>query len=155
MMPKNDLKSLHFAALFKDLGLVLAPNEMIKREIVSNLKTAKSIKTRYDRLWKTLLDIRFLATAMDFISYRYEKYDGSGGRFGIKGTSIPLGSRILAVADSFNDMLSAHPSQEKLALESATQEIVKGSGSDFDPQVVSAFLKVREKLPNLVTIDSL
>jgi len=142
---ENDRQALRYAALFKDLGLALSPNDMIEQMMVSTVEGAMAIRARYDPVWRALSTIHFLITALDFVLYRYERYDGTGGRFGVKGTDIPLGSRILAIADNFDSMTSGQSPQGKLTPKMAMQKIVEDSGLRFDPHVVSAFLMAWKK----------
>ena len=144
-MSGNDRQALRYATLFKDLGIVLSPSEMIKQKMVSKVEEAMAVKARYDPILKSLLNIRYLTTAMDFVLYRHEKYDGTGGHFGVKGTDIPFGARILAIADNFDAMTSGQSPQGKLTPKLAMKKIVEGSGLCFDPHIVNAFLTVWKK----------
>jgi HD-GYP domain-containing protein (c-di-GMP phosphodiesterase class II) len=114
------------------------------------------MKKRLNLVWKALSTIPFFLPACNLLLYIYERYDGTGGSFGIKGTDIPLGSRILAVADTFDSMTSARSPQGKLAPKLAVEKIVADSGLRFDPHVVSAFLMLwkRNEL-NTVLSESL
>jgi diguanylate cyclase (GGDEF)-like protein len=154
-LSESDRQALRYAALFKDLGLALSPKDMVEQKVATTLEEAMAIRVRYDLVWKTLSTIRFLITALDFVLYRYERYDGTGGRFGVKGTDIPLGSRILAIADTFDSITSGRSPQGKLTLKMAMQKIVEDSGLCFDPHVVGAFLMLwKRKELNTVPSES-
>ena len=154
-LSENDRQALRYAALFKDLGLALSPSDMVEQMVAPTLEEAMAIRVRYDPVWKTLSTIRFLTTALNFVLYRYERYDGTGGRFGVKGADIPLGSRILAIADTFDSMTSGRSPQGKLTPKLAMQKIVEDSGLRFDPHVVGAFLMVfKRKELNTVPSES-
>lgn len=91
--------------------------------------------------------LTFLKGAIKLIQQHHERYDGKGYPYGLKGETIHLGARIMAVADAFDAMISERPYREKpLTKQEATEEIKKNSGTQFDPQVVQAFLKVVNKL---------
>ncbi len=141
-MSESDRQALRYAALFKDLGLALSLSDMMKQIVAPTVEEAMAIKARCDLIWKALSTIRYLSPALDFIQYRYERYDRTGGRFGIKGADIPLGSRILAVADTFDSMTSGRSPQGKLTTKMAMQKIAEDSGLRFDPHVVGAFLLI-------------
>ncbi|HSG04790.1 MAG TPA: HD domain-containing phosphohydrolase, partial [Nitrospiria bacterium] len=64
---------------------------------------------------------------------------------GIKGEAIPVGARIFSVADAFDTMTTNRPYRKALPYQSAVEEILRCSGSQFDPKVVEAFLKIPEK----------
>jgi HD-GYP domain-containing protein (c-di-GMP phosphodiesterase class II) len=139
-MSESERQSLRYAALFKDLGLGLSPKDMMEQFLEITVEEVAAIKARYDLLWKSLSTIRYLSPALDFVQYRYERYDGTGGRFGIKGADIPLGSRILALADTFDHMTSDRSREGKLSPKLAMEKIVEDSGSRFDPNVVNTLL---------------
>jgi len=140
-LSEGDRQTLRHAAILKDLGLVLSPNDMVEQMVVPTLKEAMIIKERFYPVWKTLSTLPFLSTALAFLQYRYERYDGMGNNSGAKGTDIPLGARILAVADTFDNMTSGLSQQGKLIPKQAVQKIVDDSGLRFDPDVVNAFLQ--------------
>jgi putative nucleotidyltransferase with HDIG domain len=92
--------------------------------------------------FEMLQDIPFLAGAARIIMAHHERFDGKGYPRGLAGDEIPLGARIFVIADTFDAMTSDRPYRRALPPEVARDEIVKNSGSQFDPVVVQAFLKV-------------
>lgn len=94
--------------------------------------------------------IRFLSEAVDVIRHHHERFDGRGYPDGLKGGHIPLAARIFAVADSFDAMTSDRPYRLARSLDLALAEIQDGSGSQFDPEIVQAFLDLIEDQPTLV-----
>jgi response regulator RpfG family c-di-GMP phosphodiesterase len=137
---ESERQALRYGALFKDLGLALSLKDMMEQKVASTFEEAAVIKAQCDLVGKALATVPFFDPAMDFVRYRYERHDGKGGRFGIKGTDIPLGARILAVADTYDAMTSGRSPQGKLTPKLAMQKISEESGMRFDPRVVSAFL---------------
>jgi putative two-component system response regulator len=83
---------------------------------------------------------RVLQAGAEIARGHHEKFDGSGYPSGIRGTDIPLFSRIVAVADVFDALTSERPYKKAWTLEAAVDFLVKGSGSHFDPQCVQTFL---------------
>ena len=83
---------------------------------------------------------RVLQAGAEIARGHHEKYDGSGYPAGIRGTDIPLFSRIVAVADVFDALTSERPYKKAWTLEAAVDFLVKGSGTHFDPQCVQTFL---------------
>ena len=79
------------------------------------------------------------------IFHHQEKFDGSGYPFGLRGDAIPLGARILAVADAYEAMTSNRVYRQALGSSEARQELTRNRGKHFDPQVVEAFLEVAEE----------
>ncbi|MBP5435713.1 HD domain-containing protein [bacterium] len=88
----------------------------------------------------------YLNEAIDMAHYHHEKWDGSGYPSGIKGEQIPLSARIMAVADVFDALIAERAYKKAFTYEKAMQIITEGSGTHFDPEVVSAFVKISKEL---------
>ncbi len=144
-LSRNERQAMHYAALLKDLGFISCPENIVEQKVSSSLEEAVELSQRFNIMWKVLSRLNFLASALDIVWHRHERYDGTGHPFGIKGTSIPLGARILAVVDSFDIMTLGRASQEAISPEVAVQKLVAESGKSFDPDVVSAFMRVWRK----------
>jgi HD-GYP domain-containing protein (c-di-GMP phosphodiesterase class II) len=78
--------------------------------------------------------------------HHHEKYNGTGYPSRLKKGQIPLGARIMAVADAFEAMVYGRPYRERMDIGAALKEIRKKSGTQFDPKVVEAFLKIAKKI---------
>jgi HD-GYP domain-containing protein (c-di-GMP phosphodiesterase class II) len=87
-----------------------------------------------------LKDVRFLEKEIPIILHHHERYDGTGYPQGLKGREIPLGARIMAVADAFDAMTTDREFKRKLALAEAVAELKRGSGSQFAPEIVEIFV---------------
>ena len=83
-----------------------------------------------------------LATSAEIVLTHHERFDGTGYPQGLRGREIPLGSRIFAVADTFDAMTSDRPYRRALPESVARDEILRESGGQFDPEVVQAFLSI-------------
>jgi HD-GYP domain-containing protein (c-di-GMP phosphodiesterase class II) len=77
--------------------------------------------------------------SIDTIRHHHERWDGTGYPDGLKGERIPLGSRIIAVADAFDAMTSDRVYRAALSIDVAIAELRKGRGTQFDPQIVDVF----------------
>ena len=86
----------------------------------------------------------YFAGALDIVLCHHERWDGSGYPRGLRGEEIPLSARIFAVADTLDAMTSSRPYRRGRTFEEAREAIVAGSGSQFAPDVVDAFLRVAE-----------
>lgn len=141
-VPRDVLQALHYAALLKDLSIVSVPPEVFDQRGQLTAERWAKLKERLAGLKDTLSQVNSLALALSFVSHKYERYDGSGYPSGLKGGDIPLGAKILAVADAFDAMLSGLSPSGPLDVEAMVREIAAHSGGRFDPQVVSVFLRV-------------
>ena len=82
---------------------------------------------------------------LDMVLYHHERYDGKGYPAGLKGNQIPLYARIAAVADTFDAMTTKRVYREELSLDYTLNEIQKNKGTQFDPDIVDAFLNLFER----------
>jgi HD-GYP domain-containing protein (c-di-GMP phosphodiesterase class II) len=87
----------------------------------------------------------YLLMAKDIAMYHHEKYDGSGYPEGLKFEQIPIAARILSLADAYDAIVSERPYKAALSHEEAVKRIKQDSGAHFDPEVVSAFLRISEE----------
>ena len=140
-LTRAEWQGLHHAALLKDLALVSSPEDMVEQTVVPTIEEAVDIRERFNVVWKTLSRLDFLLPSMVLLLHRYERYDGTGHPFGVKGANIPTGARILAIVDTFDSLTSGLPPRERLEPEMAVQKLVADSGRCFDSDVVSAFLR--------------
>jgi len=141
-LPQKDLKDIEYAAYIHDIGKVGVDLSIIRkpeklseeewRQIIKHPLVGANIAERMDM-------IRPLSP---LIMHHHERYDGKGYPNGLKSESIPLGSRILAVADTYEAMTAERPYRKAFSKEIAIREIKKYSGVQFDPKVVGAFLEV-------------
>ena len=88
----------------------------------------------------------FLREAAEIVLSHQEYFDGSGYPRNLKGEAIPLGARIFAVADALDAMISDRPYRKALSIEHARKEILRCSGTQFDPKVVETFLSLADTL---------
>lgn len=87
---------------------------------------------------------------VDMVLSHHERYDGAGYPHGLKGLAIPLGARIIALADSLSAMLQDRPYRKARTFDAAHDEIIRCSGSQFDPRVVEAFRESAGKLESFI-----
>ena len=88
------------------------------------------------------MNINFLSEVIPYIHYHRERWDGKGQPEGLSGHSIPLGSRIIAVADAFQAMITKRPYREPISVEKALDILKSEAGIKWDPIVVDALVGV-------------
>ncbi|MGH2675516.1 MAG: HD-GYP domain-containing protein [Actinomycetota bacterium] len=91
--------------------------------------------------------LRFLGDAVLVIRHHHERYDGSGYPHGLRGKTIPVPARIFSVVDAYDAITNDRPYRQARSPEAAVEEIVRRAGTQFDPEVVDAFVRMLERAP--------
>jgi putative nucleotidyltransferase with HDIG domain len=134
------LKALEYGALLHDIGKIGIPDAILRKAGELTPEEWAIMKTHPVLGYEILHKIKFLEESSQVVLHHHEKYDGTGYPDGLKGSQIPLSSRIFAVADAFDAMTSRRPYRYPIPFEGVSRELKKISGSQFDPKVVEAFL---------------
>lgn len=141
-LPGDDLERIHQAAELHDVGKVAVPDEILNKP--GPLEPDEWAFVR----GHTLVGERIIAAApalahvARLVRATHEQWDGSGYPDGLKGPDIPLGSRVIAVADAFDAMTNHRPYAKVRSTELAIAELRRCAGSQFDPMVVDAFCRM-------------
>ncbi|NLF83421.1 MAG: response regulator [Candidatus Gastranaerophilales bacterium] len=139
------IEEIETAGLLHDIGKIGVPEDILCKAGKLNDEEFLTIKQHAPRAKKILDTIPGLSHIALWASCHHEKWDGRGYPNGLKGEDIPLASRILAVADTYDAMTSNRSYRKGLPHEVAYEEIKNCSGTQFDPTMVEVFLKVHEK----------
>lgn len=145
-LEQKKIESLKYASLLHDTGKADIPLEILTKTTKLTPKEFNIIKKHPVKGAQILRPLQILKPAIPIIMHHHEKYNGTGYPSRLKKGQIPEGSRIMAVADAFEAMVYGRPYRERMDINSAIKEIKKKSGTQFDPRVVEAFLKVAKKL---------
>lgn len=146
-LPAEELKTLYCAGLLHDIGKIGIREELLlkkERELGDN--EYQEIRNHPVTSTNILKSLSFLQPILPIIYHHHERFEGGGYVDGIAGEKIPLGARILAVADAFDAMTSDRAFRESKTDEHALNELKEQSGKQFDPKVITAFLKVFPRL---------
>ncbi len=139
----DQMRMLYYAAILHNVSQMGLPDKILKKSTKLTGKDYKIIKEKHIKGAQLIKPIGGrLKAVLPIIIHHHERYDGHGYPSGLRGENIPFGARILAVADSFEAMLSKRPYRRKLSISQAVAEIVKFSGEQFDPIIVDAFIRV-------------
>jgi len=142
---ERQMCSLEYATLLHDAGKVDIPVEILAKPTKLTCQEFDIVKNHPLKGVKIIKHLQVLRPALPIIMYHHEKYDGTGYPSGLKKGQIPLGARIMAVADAFEAMIFYRPYRERISINEALQEIKNNSGSQFDPKVVEALVQVSKK----------
>lgn len=141
-MGERDRKILYVSALLHDVGKMFIPDAVINKTTKLTDKEAELIKTHatksYFLLKSALYGMTYFNDVPYIVKHHHERYDGTGYPARLIGTDIPYMSRILAVADSIDGMMTRRPGRQPKEAPEIIEELAKESGLQFDPLIVNA-----------------
>jgi putative two-component system response regulator len=135
--------SIRDSILLKPGKLTPEEFEIMKQHVIFGVRIITEME-------KDTPESSFLAHAKILAGTHHEKWDGTGYPNGLKGEAIPLGGRLMAIADVYDALISVRPYKEPLTHEQAARIIVDGRGTQFDPELIDLFLSVADKFDQLV-----
>jgi putative nucleotidyltransferase with HDIG domain len=145
-LQETDVENIRMAALLHDLGKVTVPDDILKKPGRLSAEEMEVIRKHPSHGAKMIEPIEPMKDAREIIRHHHEFYDGSGYPDGLKGKDIPLGARIIAVADAFDAMTTNRPYRKALPMDKVVKEMKDFSGIQFDPHIVEIFIEIlREK----------
>ena len=141
-MSDESLRVLRIASLLHDIGKIGVPDRILR-------KPGRLTEDEFDLVKQHAMlseiivkEVPNLTEVMAAVGSHHERWDGTGYPRGLGATDIPLFGRILAVADAWSAMTSDRPYRKAMTIEAAREELVRGSGSQFDPSIVPVFLAI-------------
>lgn len=144
-LPEKAKTIIHYAGLLHDIGKIGINSDILHKPDKLSTKEWDVVKT-HPKLGADIVErIDILYDLVPIILYHHERFDGKGYPSSLKELEIPIGARIIAVADSFQAMTSRRPYRPAMSREEAKAELVRNSGTQFDPRVVKVFLKILEE----------
>lgn len=149
-MPEKEREALRRAALLHDLGKIGVGDKVLRKPGPLNQVEADEMREHSQIGYDVLKGLPFLKSSLPGVLYHHERWDGGGYPLGLRGTAIPLQVRILSVADVLDALTSDRPYREGLNFDAAVTAIRNEAGLQFDPDVVSAFLRRRDAINTIV-----
>jgi HD-GYP domain-containing protein (c-di-GMP phosphodiesterase class II) len=137
------LEAIQLAALLHDYGKIGVPDAVLKKPGRLSREEFEVIKSHSQTTGEILSQMAFEGTlecVPDIAACHHERMDGSGYPCGLKGDAIPLGARIIAVADCFEALTAVRCYRQPMSMREAMAVLRENSGSQFDPRVVDAFM---------------
>lgn len=146
-MPDPDIQVLTRAALLHDVARLLLPARITDKVGALSPEEDEMVRRSPETAYELMRAVPSLAAAAELVRSRHEHHDGSGYPANLQAGDIPLGSRILAVVDSFDTMTVPRPFRPARPAAAALAEVRAGRGVRFDPAVVDAFERVLRSTP--------
>jgi len=141
-----DIKIIARGAFLHDIGKMAIPDEILRKPGRLTAEEEQVMRDHCTRGYHILRKIPFLSEAAAIVYTHQEHYDGNGYPSRLRGNEIPIGARIFAVADAMDAITSDRPYRKARSFDDARQEILRCSGTQFDPNVVEVFLKIPNEL---------
>lgn len=138
----NDINDIEMAGRVHDLGKVGVEDSILFKSTPLTSEEYKKIQQHPETAYRVISNLSPYQKGAQYVLHHHERYDGKGYPKGLSGVEIPLGARILTVADSYDAMTTDRPYRKALTCEVALYELKKCAGSQFDPEIVQIFEKV-------------
>ncbi len=144
-LSKYETELIRQAAILHDLGKIGISEKILVKKGKLTKKEFDEIKKHPQIAADILRPIQFLHPLIPLILHHHERWDGKGYPHGLKGERIPVGARVLALADHYQALISDRPYRKAFPKKEAVKIIKKGSGTQFCPKTVNAFLRILKK----------
>jgi diguanylate cyclase (GGDEF)-like protein len=141
-LPRDEIERIRIASLLHDLGKIAIPEEILDKPSTLSDTEWQTIG-EHPRIGQVILEqASSLREAIPVVLHHHERFNGGGYPHGLRGTEIPMGARIVAVADAYHAMVHNRPYSAALAHEQALEELRSHAGTQFDPKVVEVFCDI-------------
>jgi len=147
-LSQDDILEIEHAAALHDIGKIGVADSILRKAAALEVDEWREMRRHSELGYEILKGIDFLRRAAEIVYSHHERFDGTGYPRGLVAQEIPLGARVFAVVDAFDAITSRRPYRDATPREAATIEIARHAGSQFDPQVVEAFLTVLRRGPD-------
>lgn len=140
-LPDGEIQELKTVGLLHDIGKVAIDENILNKPGKLTDEEWKEIKRHPEIGYRILSSVNDMAEMSEYVLAHHERWDGKGYPKGLKGEQIPLKSRIIAIADAFDAMISERSYRSALSKEIAVEELIKNAGIQFDPELVKIFIE--------------
>jgi HD-GYP domain-containing protein (c-di-GMP phosphodiesterase class II) len=149
-IPLAEAEAIVLAARVHDLGKIAIPDAVLLKP--GRLDEEEYRLMRYHPVAgdEVLSKLSIYKASLGVVRHHHERYDGKGYPDGLKGEAIPLGARIVGVADTYDVITSDRPYHRARSVREATDELLNCKGTQFDPEIVDAFIRVLERTHGVI-----
>jgi HD-GYP domain-containing protein (c-di-GMP phosphodiesterase class II) len=150
-LPDEDTETIVFAASLHDIGKIGVPDHVLLKPGALGADDFAWIQKHPEWGWMALRNVNGFQDAALLVLHHHERLDGRGYPSRLRGAEIPLGSRLIAVADSYDALTTNRPYRTARTHDEAVAELHRCAGTQFDPEAVHAFSEVFERLSDYFT----
>ena len=140
-----EISKIEVASLLHDIGMIGVPEYILNKVEKLNDEEYDIIKKHVSYGINIIGNITQMESVVPIIKYHHERYDGTGYPYGLKGEEIPIGARIIGLADTFDALVSTRAYRQPMPVNDAIELIKTLAGNQLDYNVVQAFLRVKDK----------
>ncbi|MBU1911967.1 MAG: diguanylate cyclase [Candidatus Omnitrophica bacterium] len=144
-LPAEDIKLIEQASMLHDLGKIGISEKILLKKGPLTRREFNKIKSHPQIGVDIIRPIQSFHGLVPLILYHHERWDGKGYPFGLKGNEIPIGARIIAIADVYEALISDRPYRKALPKKEALRIIKENSGKQFDPKIADVLIEVLKK----------
>lgn len=149
---KKDIQNIFYCGLVHDIGKISVMKGLLLKASGFTEEEMEKMKKHTTAGAKALETFTSIPQLKEAALYHHERFDGHGYPCGLKGEEIPLFARVISVADSFDVMASIRPYKDVISLDEIKKELLKCSGTQFDPKIVPVMIElIEEKVAPVVT----
>jgi putative nucleotidyltransferase with HDIG domain len=148
----KDSNEIRIASYLHDIGKIGISNRFINKKGTLSSTEWAIIKQHTRKSIELLLPLNLSPNILSYIQHHHERFDGTGYPDGLMGDQIPLGARIIAIADAYDSMTSDRPYRKPLSNGEAKNELVKYAGKQFDPQLITIFLDILKEMEEVFMV---
>jgi diguanylate cyclase (GGDEF)-like protein len=146
-LTETEIDRIRIAALLHDIGEIAVPAEILDKPAELTTVEWRTV-VQHPRIGQVILEqAAALKDAIPIILHHHERYAGHGYPFGLRAAEIPLGARIVAIADAYEAMVNDRPYKRAIAHEAALEELRRHAGTQFDPELVNLFCELFSMAP--------
>jgi HD-GYP domain-containing protein (c-di-GMP phosphodiesterase class II) len=141
----RELDDLEAGAILHDIGKVGVPESILNKPDKLTVEEQKEVEKHPEYGWGILRNIPGFERTSLLVLHHHERVDGQGYPSGLAGAEIPISARIISVIDSFDAMVSDRAYRKGLSVHEAIRRLMSYSGTQFDPSIVQAFIRITER----------
>lgn len=136
----KDVAEMGSVGLLHDIGKIAIAEDLLNKPGKLTVEEMEEVRRHPEIGYRILSSVNDMSELSDYVLYHHERWDGGGYPRGLKGKYIPIQSRMIAIADSFDAMTSERSYKASMSKKEAIEELRKNAGSQFDPQMIPVFI---------------
>jgi putative nucleotidyltransferase with HDIG domain len=152
-LPHKEVENIRMGAILHDIGKIGIPDAVLNKPGRLTSEEYELMKQHAAIGARIVQSVGALQGVVPIVRYHQERYDGSGYPEGLKGEDIPIGARIIGVVDTYGAMTEDRVYRKALGHNEAVAELKRFAGRQFDPQVVTTFIRLLKEQPELAEME--